>query len=214
MKSASVLKFFATALMLALIGIGCQKKPHTGITHIPGQRTPPPDSSIPSGLMAGQRTPDPGVRLPTDADPSAMAITANPDGTFPFGDERESRDNFWVDRDIFAEETLYFAFDRSEINPAERPKIERVATYLRSNPEYQLEIEGHCDERGTAEYNRALGERRALAVREALIAMGIAPERIGTISFGEDKPAVLGFDEWAYSQNRRAEFVLLRPRNN
>jgi peptidoglycan-associated lipoprotein len=72
-------------------------------------------------------------------------------------------------------------------------------------------VEGHCDERGTEEYNRALGERRALAVRDYLMNLGIDGDRIFTISYGEDLPAADGHDENAYRLNRRAEFVLLRP---
>jgi peptidoglycan-associated lipoprotein len=212
MKSLRVANLVVTALMFSLLGVGCQKRPHTGITHIPGQTTPPPSANNPSGLMGSSRTPNQGVPLPANPNPNPTSFQPNADGTFPFGNEREERDNFWIDRDVFAEQTVYFAFDRSELNPEERPKVEHVANYLRSNPSFQVEIEGHCDERGTTEYNRALGERRALAVRESLINLGIAPSRIATISFGEDKPAVLGFDEWAFSQNRRGEFVLLRPK--
>ena len=72
--------------------------------------------------------------------------------------------------------------------------------------ELQVLIEGHCDERGTDEYNLALGERRALAVRRYLVALGISADRLHTISYGEEKPAVLGSDEAAWSKNRRAEF--------
>ena len=81
----------------------------------------------------------------------------------------------------------------------------------REYPSAAVQVEGHCDERGTEEYNRALGERRALAAREALIGLGIASDRVDTISYGEDKPAVPGHNESAWSKNRRGAFVLLTP---
>ena len=73
-------------------------------------------------------------------------------------------------------------------------------------------MDGHCDERGTEEYNRSLGERRALAVREHLIRLGIAPERVRTLSWGEDRPVDTGHNEEAWQKNRRAEFILLKPK--
>jgi peptidoglycan-associated lipoprotein len=76
----------------------------------------------------------------------------------------------------------------------------------------KLLIEGHCDERGTEEYNRALGERRALALREALAKAGVSPDRIRTISYGKDRPVNPGHDESAWAQNRRGEFILLHPK--
>jgi peptidoglycan-associated lipoprotein len=83
---------------------------------------------------------------------------------------------------------------------------------LKSDPSTKLTIEGNCDERGTEEYNRSLGDRRALAAREALAKMGVDPARIRTISYGKDKPVDPGHDESAWSQNRRDDFVLLHPK--
>ena len=83
---------------------------------------------------------------------------------------------------------------------------------IKADATAKLMIEGHCDERGTEEYNRSLGERRALALRESLAAMGIDPMRIRTISWGEDKPVDPGHDESAWKKNRRGEFVLMLPK--
>ena len=74
-------------------------------------------------------------------------------------------------------------------------------------------MEGHCDERGTEEYNRSLGQRRASAIRDALVGLGITPDRVDTLSYGEDRPAVQGQNEGAYAKNRRAEFIVLTPPN-
>jgi peptidoglycan-associated lipoprotein len=87
-----------------------------------------------------------------------------------------------------------------------------VANYLKSNGGQAVLVEGHCDERGTPEYNRALGERRALSVRESLISLGVPGEGIHTVSFGEDRPADPGHNDAAWAKNRRAEFVLLKPK--
>ena len=87
-----------------------------------------------------------------------------------------------------------------------------VADHLKSNPTRKVKVEGHADERGTEGYNLALGERRALSVRDYLINLGISPDRVGTTSFGEFDPAELGQNEAAWAANRRAEFVLLLPK--
>ena len=82
---------------------------------------------------------------------------------------------------------------------------------MKSNPEFDVLIQGHCDERGTEEYNLALGDRRAGTVRSYLISLGVPAHRLHTISYGEEKPAASGHTEAAWSQNRRAQFVVLVP---
>src|SRR5262249_19328595 len=99
----------------------------------------------------------------------------------------------------------------SVVRPGEKSKISAVADYLKSNQMTAVEIEGNCDERGTEEYNRSLGERRALALREQLIGLGIDASRVDTVSYGKDRPADPGHDEAAWKQNRRGEFVLETP---
>ena len=103
--------------------------------------------------------------------------------------------------------TVYFAYDRDDIGTSETAKIDQAAKYLNDNSGIGLIIEGHCDERGTLEYNRSLGERRALAVKNYLTRIGVDPSRIQTQSFGEERPAVEGADETARSKNRRAELI-------
>jgi peptidoglycan-associated lipoprotein len=103
---------------------------------------------------------------------------------------------------------VYFDFDSARIRPSEDPKLQTVSAYLKANPG-KLVVEGHCDERGTAEFNRALGEKRALAAREELVKQGADGSRITTISYGSDRPADMGHDEAAWSKNRRCEFVVV-----
>lgn len=103
---------------------------------------------------------------------------------------------------------VYFDYDSAQISPSERGKLEDVAAFLRRSSA-GLVVEGHCDERGSREYNLALGERRALAVRAYLIGLGADGSLIQTKSMGEEQPAAFGHDESAWSQNRRAAFLLV-----
>lgn len=111
---------------------------------------------------------------------------------------------------VIESEPVYFDFDSSDIKPEYRPVLENKAAWLKANPESRVRIEGHCDDRGTAEYNLALGEKRAIRVMDYLVSLGIPARRISTISYGEERPAVLGANEEAWARNRRAEFRLLR----
>jgi len=106
-------------------------------------------------------------------------------------------------------EPIYFAYDSSQVDESERGKLELAADFLSSNGGASVIIEGYCDERGSDEYNLALGERRALAVRAYLIGLGVEGERIQTKSYGEENPASFGHEESDWAQNRRAEIVLL-----
>jgi peptidoglycan-associated lipoprotein len=101
---------------------------------------------------------------------------------------------------------VFFDFDSSALRPDAVATLNANADVLKGKAEVKIQVEGHCDERGTQEYNLALGERRALAVRDYLIKVGVAGERISTISYGEEKPAVDGHDEAAWGKNRRAQF--------
>jgi peptidoglycan-associated lipoprotein len=121
-------------------------------------------------------------------------------------------DNMTEDRTALANYTIHFAFDSAAIREKEQANLQAVASALSSDPSTKLTIEGNCDERGTEEYNRALGERRALAARQALAKMGIDPARVRTISYGKDKPVDSGHDDSAWAQNRRDDFVLLHPK--
>jgi len=103
---------------------------------------------------------------------------------------------------------VFFDTDRSNIRPDQRPVLERQAAWLQSYRDVAVTIEGHADERGTREYNLALGQRRANAARDVLVAGGVAGSRIQTISYGKDRPVALGSNEEAWAQNRRAVTVV------
>ena len=103
-----------------------------------------------------------------------------------------------------AGDRVFFEFDRSDITPEAQQILQRQASWLQHYPNVSVTIEGHCDERGTREYNLALGERRAAAVKNVLVAAGIPASRISTISYGKERPIVLGSNEEAWAQNRVA----------
>lgn len=100
---------------------------------------------------------------------------------------------------------IYFDFDSSEVRAEDTDRVSRHAAQLRDNPSLRVRLEGHADERGSREYNIGLGERRAQAVRRLLLIQGAAATQISTVSFGEERPAADGSDEFAYEQNRRVE---------
>ena len=102
--------------------------------------------------------------------------------------------------------SIYFDFDSYVVKPEYQSTLQAHANYLKANKSRSIKIEGNTDERGTAEYNLALGQKRADAVRQSLNLLGVSTSQVETVSFGEEKPAVQGTDEAAYSKNRRAEF--------
>jgi peptidoglycan-associated lipoprotein len=121
------------------------------------------------------------------------------------GDELESTttDPAWAEGRL---ETIYFEFDRSGLTEQARAALDRNAEFLLGNPAINVRIEGHCDERGTIEYNLALGDRRASSTKEYLVLRGVAAERLEVVSYGEERPADPGQNEAAWARNRRAEF--------
>jgi len=111
---------------------------------------------------------------------------------------------------IFESEPIYFDFDESDLRTDARAILTKKAIWLRENPAFSIRIEGHCDERGTIEYNLALGDRRADAARNFLIDLGISEKRLFTTSYGEEKPADPRHTEEGWDRNRRAEFKVIK----
>ena len=191
MKLKNLLNLMVLGSALTITAVGC--KTHPLLTPIPKNH-----------YSVGEPGPDipPGPQLPP----------SNPGDTSNTGIPLKSNLEGWspVPGDPLHAETVHFDFDKSSIKASEEPKIEDVAKYLKDHPDQGVRIEGNCDERGTEEYNRALGERRALAAREYLVRLGIDPNKVATISYGQDKPASQGHNEAAWSQNRRDDFVALQ----
>jgi peptidoglycan-associated lipoprotein len=192
MKAIKFTSLLIVALALTIGATGCKKKP-VGVTPIPGTGTQIRDGEMPPIKDGGTIS----------------------EGERPFGGGPMSPinpDDFNQDRATLAVHTVRFDYDSSVVKSSEKGNVEAVAAYMKGNAGVFLLIEGHCDERGTEEYNRSLGERRALALREALVANGVDGMKVTTRTFGEDRAAAMGHDEAAWSQNRRGEFVVLHPK--
>jgi len=199
MKTMKLIYPLALAMAVTLATTGCHNHRVGKVTALPGQ---------PTGVVgdnSNASTLPPGNPMPTD--PGVGAQLGGGPTTDP-----SSFDNMTEDRAALAAYTVHFAFDSAAIKSSEQSNLEAVASALKSDANAKLLIEGNCDDRGTEEYNRSLGERRALAARETLAKDGIDPSRIRTISYGKDKPADTGHDEAAWAKNRRDDFVLLHPK--
>jgi peptidoglycan-associated lipoprotein len=206
MKMNKMIFPLVIALVATLAATGC-KKGTPKVTVIPGHSiTGIPDQS-------NQNTLPPGGALPGGETPTPIPGTGI--GTQPGGGmlpENWRPEDMNQDRAALAAYTVHFKFDSAVVQDKEQANIASVGQALTGDANAKLLIEGHCDERGTEEYNRSLGERRALALREALAKIGIDPMRIRTISYGKDKPADPGHAESAWSKNRRGEFILCHPK--
>ncbi|MDH3297872.1 MAG: peptidoglycan-associated lipoprotein Pal [Gemmatimonadota bacterium] len=113
-----------------------------------------------------------------------------------------------IDAIVVLRERVHFEFDRSRITDEAAAVLQRKAEVLRAHPDLRITIEGHCDERGSLEYNMALGQRRAQSTVRYLTGLGISGDMFSTVSYGEERPVAQGADEGAWAQNRRAEFVI------
>jgi len=190
-----------TALAL-VITTGC-RNPGTKATPLPG-----PATVGDSDARRGTRV-EPGLPSAPGAGSSGVNGGSVPTD-IPDVDKLRDREQ---DRVCFVSETVLFAYDRAEVCAIEASKVKRVADeFKKLRAGYDLLVEGHCDERGTEGYNQALGERRALALRELLVQSGLDGQHVFTQSFGKDKPAIVGHDDAAWSKNRRGEFVLVLPK--
>ena len=194
MKTMKLIYPLAFALVVTVAATGCKTHEPVGVTPIPNG----PGSRIAD--LQNQNTLPPGNTIPPEDQPGG-----GPTANIPPGD-------YLQDRDALAAYTIHFSFDSSAIRGSEQANLQSVASALQADSSAKLLIEGNCDERGTEEYNRSLGERRALAAREALSKLGIDPQRIRTISYGRDKPMDPGHDQSAWAKNRRDDFVLLHPK--
>jgi peptidoglycan-associated lipoprotein len=121
---------------------------------------------------------------------------------------QQAQQEMEIERNRFINEDIYFEFDKSQLLPAAQEVLRSKADWLRANPDATAIIEGHCDERGTNEYNLALGDRRAESAKGFLVDLGIAGSRLTTISYGEERPVDPAHNEQAWAMNRRAHFVV------
>ena len=189
----------AFALAVALATTGCRHKA-TPITPMRSGMT----QSLPPEPVPPTLPPGPPIN-PNYGNPNANDNgTPLPNANLMYGMK--------PDRAALAAYTIHFAFDSAVIRSSEQASLQSVAQALAADPNTKLLVEGNCDERGTDEYNRSLGERRALAAREALAKLNVDPMRVFTRSYGKDMPVDSGHDEAAWAKNRRDDFVLLHPK--
>lgn len=199
MSLRNVLMLMVLVAVCGLVSVGCAKKPKVDL------------SALRAGGNGGQTTMNGGI----DDDNWGAGDFGGDDemgNLGAWGDLNDpisggSATDFLMSSERW-NEVVYFAYDRSELLASERPKVEALAVYLQSNPGTGAVVEGHCDERGSDEYNRALSERRALSVVEYLKALGVADNRLRTVSYGEERPVISNAKSDAeHSKNRRAEFL-------
>lgn len=187
MKGTRSWKWAVLVLSIAaLVSVGCAKKQTVksdGAKGAPAASAPGADSGA-------------AVKEAPTATPATPAQTAAAAGV-AVTEEKPSQ---------FAD--VRFDFDKSVVREDGRRTCQVVADYMKKHPQTKMQVEGHCDERGTAEYNMALGERRATAVVSYLVSLGVPKGSLSTVSFGEEKPLDPGHNEDAWAKNRRAHFVL------
>lgn len=182
-------RFAMFMLIMAMILVGCAKRPAMVQVAAPPPTgtaaTQPPPVTAPAPTVAPPTTPPPAA--PQTPPPSLPAPAQF--------------------REVPALNDIHFDFDKSDIRPDAARILDANIAWMKSNPTALILIEGHCDERGTNEYNLALGDRRAKATLKYLIAHGVAEERITTISYGEERPQCVEHNESCWAKNRRAHFL-------
>jgi peptidoglycan-associated lipoprotein len=184
-------RFAVTAALMALLVVSACAKPKPPVAR---PTTPPPAAGDPN---AG--------RPPSPPEPVAEPTVVPPEPAAE--DTIASRDIDEINKNS-PFQPVFFLLDQSEIDTASQDVLNANAEILKKYPTWVITIEGHCDERGSAEYNLALGERRALAARNYLVSLGIPADRLRTVSYGKEFPFDPGHDEAAWSKNRRAHFVV------
>jgi peptidoglycan-associated lipoprotein len=188
-----------TAVVLALFASGCAKRP--AVTQA---AAPAPTGAPVVVAPAPAPAPAPVAPAPAPAPPAPAPAPVAP-APAPAETARPAPATFAAAPDL---PDIYFDFDKSAIRPDAAKILQSNADWLKANTSHVVLIEGHCDERGTPEYNMALGDRRAKAARDFLVAQGVAGARINVISYGEERPQCKESNEECWSRNRRAHFVV------
>jgi len=177
-----------TLLLAATVAVGCAKKQTV-------------KSGVDSGAPVGTAPAAPGVtETPVQETPAPPVMAAKPAEAAPGVAVTEEKPSQFAD--------VLFDFDKSELRDDAKKTSQDVAAFMKKTPGAKVLVEGHCDERGTAEYNMALGDRRATAVKNYIVSLGIPAASLSTVSFGEERPLDPGHTEDAWTKNRRAHFVL------
>ena len=184
MKTSPIIRFALLAVGGTFLSVACSSKPYPAAAHDVkpvAAVTPPAPTSVSAPATMAEMEPQPEAPVHISVD--------------------ELNRKGYV-RDAF------FDYNQYEIRPDQRDTLTKDGAWLRERPTVKILIEGHCDERGTAQYNMALGQQRAEAVKDYLVQLGIDPARIQIISYGKERPFVTGHDERAWAQNRRDHFLV------
>jgi len=209
MKIARIALPLVLALVASLAVTGCKHKQTPKTTML---------QDHPAATGASSGIPENFGAKPFNPGDNNITATPTPTPTPPYTGGPIDTSTNWDPRTMNQDPskleayTVHFKLDSSVVETSEEVNVAAVAAALKADPTAKLLIEGHCDERGTEEYNRALGERRALALREDLAKQEVSPDLIRTISYGKDKPVDPGHDESAWSKNRRGAFIWCTPK--
>ncbi len=198
-----LLTIVIVAASLTLFG-GCAKK-----------QVPPYVPVNNAGMAAGKNIKYPAPASSQEAGPSVESLdnTGGANGNSLDQASTTAAENTQAYKELHGRSSvqlqpIYFDFDQAIVRSDQIPQLEQNADYLKQTTGVKVIVEGNCDERGTNEYNLALGERRALNGKKFLVELGVEPDRIRTISYGEERPLFTGHDEFAWSHNRRDDFVI------
>ena len=213
-------RLYSITMMAALglaVATGCKSQRAVDVTHIPDKGSA--DKGSGNNNSGGNNGGGLGNGNTGNGNGGTGVTTNNnnPPNPNPNPKDDKNRDlnnrpgNYVEDREMLKAQAVHFDYDSAVMRPTDNDKVTMVARYMKAQPDFYLLVEGHCDERGTEQYNLTLGQRRAQAVRDTLMQFGINPERVQTISFGEKVPVIESDDEVSYRENRRGEFVVYRP---
>ncbi len=191
----SMVTLLAVLSMVSLLAAGCANK-----EAVKKEEAVVPPAAVEKVEPAKPAEEAKPAETATEAQPTQEAVAP---ATTPQAEQPAAVENTF--------ETVYFDFDKSDLRQDARDVLSKNAELiLKSFPNAKIQIAGNCDERGSAEYNLALGERRAKSAQKYLITLGVKAENLSTISYGKEKPAVVGNDEAAWAKNRRDEFVVIK----
>ena len=183
-----------SVILMLGVGVACKK---------PAPAPPAPEPAP----VAAPAPPPPVVAPKTDDDAARRKAEADAEAARKAAAEAARMAKFKADAEA-ALKDINFEFDKSDIRDLDKPKLQAIADFLKMYPDVKIQIAGNCDERGTVEYNLALGERRAHAAQSYLTGLGVGDARLATISYGKERPEVQGHDEQSWLRNRNCQFTL------
>jgi peptidoglycan-associated lipoprotein len=211
-----VKKVFCIFILILCLGVfltGCPKKKIVVNREQPSVRKSEEASRLEAERAAKEAR---EAKEAKEAKERELARIKEEEAKLPQGGEPEkslvAKKERGIEGEVFESKLLkdiHFHYDKYDIQRGEEGILKENAAFLKKNPKMKIQIEGHCDERGTTEYNLALGERRANSAKKYLVSLGITSDRISTISYGKERPLDRGHNEQAWAKNRRAHFIVL-----